>query len=67
MTYRDELNEKTSYRLYTTVKDFMRSGGVLSPADEQLMEVAGESHYEDESDKEALMDLLERLHDDDLL
>lgn len=67
MTYRDDLNRKTSYELYCMVSAFVREGGELSPPDEELMAAEAESHYEDESRKEDLVDLVDRLHDDDLL
>lgn len=67
MTYRVELNKQSSYALYHTLSNFKRDGGDLDGADLQLFEAAGESHIDDESYKEALVDLLERLHDDDLL
>lgn len=67
MTYRDALKRQTSYTLYRIVSNFVREGGDLEKVDQQLFEAAGESHIDDESYKEALVDLIERLHDDDLL
>ena len=67
MTYRDELNKKTSYELYRIVSNFVRQGGDLEKADQQLFETVAESDIDDESYKAALVDLVERLHDDDLL
>ena len=67
MTYRDLLQRQTSYSLYHQLSNFVCCGGELEEADLELFERAGESHIDDESDKEALMDLIERLHDDDLL
>lgn len=67
MTYRDVLNHQTSYSLYLTLSNFKREGGDLEGADLQLFEAAGESHIDDEGYKEALVDLVERLHDEDLL
>lgn len=67
MTYRDELNKKTSYQLYCMVTAYVRKGGDLDAHDTKFIADAGESHHEDESDKEALADLVERLHDDDLI
>lgn len=67
MTYRDKLNKQTSYALYHTLANYMRSGGELKGEDLELFEASGESPTEDESYKEALVDLIERLHDDDLL
>ncbi len=67
MTYRDLLVHQTSYSLYHTLANFVRADGELEGADLQLFEAAGESHIDDESYKEALVDLVERLHDEDLL
>lgn len=67
MTYRDELNKKTSYQLYRTVSKFVREVGDLEKADQQLFEAVAESDIHDESYKAPLVDLIERLHDDDLL
>lgn len=67
MTYRDHLKHQTSYSLYHDLSNFVRAGGDLEGADLQLFEAAGESHIDDESYKEALMDLIERLHDADLM
>jgi hypothetical protein len=42
-------------------------GGVLSEGEEQLLEVVGDTQCTDESYKGALVKLVERLHEDDLL
>lgn len=67
MTYRDSLNRFNSYALFHELANYVRAGGDLEGADLQLFEAAGESDIDDQSHKEALVDLLERLHDDDLL
>jgi hypothetical protein len=67
MTYRDELNKKSSYELYCIVAHYNREGGDLTGDDLKLFETEMESDIDDESNKEALVELVERLHDDDLL
>ena len=67
MTYRDELNQKTSFELYRMLSQFDSQGGELEGADNELYLRAAESKVEDESDKDVLVELVERLHNDDLL
>lgn len=67
MTYRDSLSKFNSYTLFHELANFVRAGGELEGADLELFEATGDSDIDDESLKEALVDLLERLHDDDLL
>ena len=67
MTYRDELAKKTSYQLYCMLSHSPWADGDMEKADKQLFEAVAESDIDDESYKEALVDLIERLHDDDLL
>ena len=57
----------TSYDLFHMLANYKRSGGELDPVDEQLYEAVGDSHIDDESYKEALVDLLERLEDSGLV
>lgn len=67
MTYHDELMAKPSHVLYTMVVSYRWGGGDLEGADLQLYETMGETHWEDESHKDALVELVERLHNDDLI
>ena len=66
MTYRDELNKKSSYELYHIVASFRLNGGDLAEADKELF-ITVSWDVDNESYKEALVDLIERLHNDDLL
>lgn len=67
MTYRSELMTRTSCELYHMLATFVWNGGDLEGADEELYIKVGETKVDDESYKDALIDLVERLHDDDLL
>ncbi len=67
MTYHDELNLKTSQELYSTVVRYKWEGGELTEGEEELLEVVGATQSRDQSYKGALVKLVERLHNDDLL
>ena len=67
MTSQDHIKKTTSYDLFHMVANYKRSGGKLDPVDEQLYEAVGNSHIDDESYKEALVDLVERLEDSGLV
>lgn len=67
MAYRDELTQQTSFDLYRTLANFLREGGELTPDEEEFVNEVGNTRTEDERYKEALVDLVERLHDGGIL
>lgn len=67
MTYRDMLMEKSSALLYHTLYVYVTGGGDLEPEEMTVFEAVGEELSEDETHHDQLVDIVERLHDDDLL
>lgn len=67
MTYRDELMKKTANQLYGILYRYEAEGGELNEEDMRLFEEVGDEKGEDERSHDKLVDLIERLHDDDLL
>lgn len=67
MTYRDELMKKTANQLYGILYRYEAGGGELNGDDMRLFMEVGDEKGEDERSHDRLVDLIERLHDDDLL